>query len=329
MEGHSDEPRPSSRHRVARAGSRRAAVWTVATLLLTLLFWLGGLAGLLALADRVHVDIPPLLAARLPLLRSGPRLIFAGESRNEYGVDPELAAAIAGDPAGAAVNIAYDAGEPLAFAAAAKLYPDVFRNAHVVLSIAPFLFNDGVRPASVYPLDVAARLGIAERLWAFLPLRIGTLTRYIREAFASRLAQQQHVAEQGAVPPHGGLAMLDRVAAPWPDLGQHPYYAHWSLAGPKSRYEIPALCDLAKSSAKLTVVDPPWIPADRSADADWIRDEGEMLALLRAAGQRCGFDVLKIFDVPGLAADNFADEMHVNTSGVPIYTRYLIAQLRR
>jgi hypothetical protein len=38
--------------------------------------------------------------------------------------------------------------------------------------------------------------------------------------------------------------------------------------------------------------------------------------------------VLNIQAVPGLEQPNFADEMHVNASGIPIYTRYLVAQLR-
>ena len=46
------------------------------------------------------------------------------------------------------------------------------------------------------------------------------------------------------------------------------------------------------------------------------------------AGRRCGFDVLNIQTVPGLEQANYADEMHVNASGIPIYTRYLVAQLR-
>jgi len=32
--------------------------------------------------------------------------------------------------------------------------------------------------------------------------------------------------------------------------------------------------------------------------------------------------------VPDLAPINFADEMHVNSSGIPIYTRYLVEQLQ-
>src|SRR5436309_13734232 len=116
--------------------------WIAAALALTLAAWLAALAGLLAVANRVHDDVPALLAIKLPLLQSKPELIFAGESRTVYQVDAALAAQLLGKPAGAAGNIADDAGEPLALLAAMRRAPERFRNAEVVVSIAPFLFNE-------------------------------------------------------------------------------------------------------------------------------------------------------------------------------------------
>lgn len=307
--------------------------WLVATLLLATVFWVAGLALLLGIANRVHVDVPYLLAIKLPLLKSSPELIFAGESRTAYGVDPVLAARLLGEHSGYAVNIAYDAGEPLAVLGAARTKPDVFAKAHVVVSIAPFIFNDGVRSAGVYPQDVAARLGVAEQLISFLPLRVGTLIRYIREAFKARLAEQEGLAEKTRQ--FGNLG-LHEITDTQPNdkwiaqLGQHPHYANWNISGPKAQYETAALCELAKLTRKLTVVIPPWAARyDRTTDAVWRDKEDQIAALIVAAGQRCGFSVLNIQSVPDLAPVNFADEMHVNKSGIPIYTRYLVEQLKR
>src|ERR1044071_10496388 len=88
-----------------------SARWLASALALTLLAWLAALAALLAVANRVHDDVPVLLAVKLPLLQSHPELIFAGESRTVYQVDAGLAAQLIGKPAGAAVNIAYDPAE--------------------------------------------------------------------------------------------------------------------------------------------------------------------------------------------------------------------------
>jgi hypothetical protein len=47
----------------------RTARWIAGTLVLAGAVWMAGLAGLLAVADRVHVDVPYLLAIKLPLLQ--------------------------------------------------------------------------------------------------------------------------------------------------------------------------------------------------------------------------------------------------------------------
>src|SRR6266436_3211932 len=260
-----------------------SARWIAGALALTLLAWLAALAGLLTIANRVHDDVPQLLAVKLPLLQSKPELIFGGESRTVYQVDAGLAAQLIGRSAGSAVNIAYDAGEPLALLAAMRREPERFKNAQVVVSVAPFLFNEGVRSAAVYPQDVAVRLGVFEQMTTFLPLRVGTLIRFIREAFNARLAADQRLAELAPVPAAFGSKIIDHTQAAdqWAaDIGSHPHYANWNLAGPKARFEIGALCDMVALSRKLTVVVPPWAPRyDRASDPAW-RDKDDQYAAL-------------------------------------------------
>ena len=310
-----------------------SARWIAAVLALTAGAWLVVLAGLLAVASRVHDDIPVMLAVKLPLLASHPELIFGGESRTAYQVDPALAAQLIGKPPGAAVNIAYDAGEPLALLAAIRRERVLFQKAHVVVSVAPFLFNEGVRSAAVYPQDVLPRIGVFEQMVSFLPLRVGTLIRFIREAFAARLAAEQHVADVAPQPVALGMQIIDATQPDnrWPaDIGSHAHYAGWKSAGPKAHFEIGALCEMVKLARKVTVVIPPWAPRyDRARDPEWLKKDDQYVALVTDAGHVCGFDVLNITSVPGLEQANYADEMHVNVSGVPIYTRYLVSQLKR
>jgi hypothetical protein len=322
-----------SQRRSPRRVQAASAQWIAGALALTAVAWFAALAGLLALANRVHDDVPALLAVKLPLLQSHPELIFAGESRTVYQVDASSAAQLIGKPPGAAVNIAYDAGEPLALLAAMRREPERFQKAQLVVSVAPFLFNEGVRSAAVYPQDVAARLGVAEQMVSFLPLRVGTLIRFIREAFAARLAADQHLAELGAQPAAFGSKIIDHTQPDdrWPaEIGSHAHYANWDLSGPKARFEIGALCDMVALTRKLTVLAPPWAPRyDRARDSSWRDKDDQFAALVTEAGRRCGFDVLNIRSIPGLEQANYADEMHVNASGVPIYTRYLVSRLKR
>ena len=130
-----------------------------------------------------------------------------------------------------------------------------------------------------------------------------------------------------------GLKIIDRTEPEdrWPaDIGSHGHYANWDLSGPKARFEIGALCDMVALTRRLTVVVPPWAPRyDRARDSQWRERDDQYAALVTDAGRRCGFEVLNIQQVPGLAQANYADEMHVNASGVPIYTRYLVSRLKR
>jgi len=313
-----------------RAVSRPRS-WLFLTLALSVLVWLAALAGLLSLAHHVHDDVPALLAKKLPLLQTHPSLIFAGESRTEYQVDPVLAAQLTRKPPGDVVNIAYDAGEPLALLAAARREPDLFRDAHVVTSVAPFIFNEGVKSAAIYPLDVAARLSVAEQMTSFLPMRIGTLIRFIREAFAARLAADQDIAGHGPPPAAFGLVTIDRAQPEdrWPaTIGAHGHYANWDLAGPKAQFEIGALCEMVKLTNKLTVVIPPWAPRyDRASDPTWRERDDQYVALVENAGRACGFEVINLPQITALAQTDYADEMHVTARGVPIYTRALVTRL--
>ena len=75
---------------VLRSGVQgRAARWVAATLVITGVVWIAAFAGLLSAAKKIHVDVPYILALKLPLVQSRPDLIFAGESRTEYQVDAE------------------------------------------------------------------------------------------------------------------------------------------------------------------------------------------------------------------------------------------------
>src|SRR5260221_11885834 len=92
-------PSSPTLRRVQAASAR----WIAGALALTAAVWLGALAGLLAIADRIHDDVPALLAVKLPLLASRPEFIFAGQSRTLYQVDaapaPQLIARPLCDPA--------------------------------------------------------------------------------------------------------------------------------------------------------------------------------------------------------------------------------------
>ena len=91
----------------------RAQRWILGTLAMSAVFWLVALCR----SPRARQPGPSRhtgsSGGQTPLLKSRPTLIFAGESRTAYQIDPVLAAQLIGKPPGAVVNLGYDAGEPL------------------------------------------------------------------------------------------------------------------------------------------------------------------------------------------------------------------------
>ena len=74
---------------------------------------------------------------------------------------------------------------------------------------------------------------------------------------------------------------------------------------------------------------PPWAARyDRARDDRWRLAEGQLATRIGEAAKRCGFDVLGVETVPGLVDAQFYDDMHVNASGVPAYTRYVVEHLK-
>src|SRR5260370_30435557 len=86
--------RRGSLSRVQAASGR----WIAGALALTSAVWLVALAGLLALANSAHDDVPALLAVKLPLLQSPPQLIFAGESAPPFQAESGLPPPLIGGP---------------------------------------------------------------------------------------------------------------------------------------------------------------------------------------------------------------------------------------
>ena len=86
------------------------------------------------------------------------------------------------------------------------------KNAANFVPLSPIAFL--LRSAAVYPQDVAARLGVAEQMASFLPLRVGTLIRFIREAFVARLAADR----DGDTPAEHIASALEEVSVDLAEL---------------------------------------------------------------------------------------------------------------
>lgn len=321
-----------------RSGSFAPAVlrwqsigWIVGLGLLTALLTTAGFLSLLSIASALHSDIGSALAKRLARLAVPPPLAFAGDSRMLVQADPLLAARLLKNPLGSAVNIAIPGGSPMQFAAAARVRPDLFGDSVVILSVSPFVVNDGARAPLLYPSSVIARLRIGARLRTFLPGNIDTLVWFVRESFESAVpalasSRLNHTDAEGLGFQPAPPVSAGRWAAT--ELQRHPYFRDWNPHGVKTPLMVQALCELRRRCRRLRVVVPPFTPLySRGVNATFDARRDEFVRILDEAAGRCDFDVTAIDQVPGFTDAEFYDDNHLAAHAVPAYTRHLLEQL--
>jgi hypothetical protein len=300
--------------------------------------------GLCIWAGRIHDDVSPQLAAKLPLLELQPRIIFAGDSRTAQQVDLAVAAKILGQPPGYAVNLAVVGADALEYLAAVRERPAAFRDADLVLGLSPYHLNDGNRKEFFFSTGAIARLGLGQQLLTFVPADIATLMWFIRDAFQTQADRLRNPDRVGPLPVRLGQEPLAGRIVVAQEAGTrryrdwlnseitayegHTYYRDWQSEGYKARLVEGALCALRPLVHRLVIVSPPWAPiAEFTGRPAWRRLEAQFRAELSTIARACGCEFLPADAVEGLSIEHFADETHVNDVGAPLYTAYLLTRL--
>lgn len=329
--------------RAGTAVELMSARWIAATCALTIVFASLLFVGILQVANRLHGDIIPTLAPKLGLLSLHPTLIFAGDSRTAQQVDPVVIADLLGKPKGYAVNIAALGVDPAAVLAAARAAPDVFRHADLVINISPYHINDGLKREFLYSTATIARLGLARELWTFLPRHGRVLVWYIQDTLQGAASGTPPAAARetllagrlgydpvaGTVTPFGsGHRYRDFLRSEIGPYEDHLFFRDWQPDGFKLALVRRSLCELRPLVHRLVIVAPPWAPIPEfTGSLAWRDREREFEGVLKALASGCDLEFVTIDTVDGLGIGQFADEVHVNPEGTPIYDAELLRRL--
>lgn len=336
----------SSLARRLRAGSAlesAALRWTAATCALTAALAALMFIAILNVANRIHVDIIPGLAAKLALLGLQPTLIFAGDSRTAHQVDAAMVARTLGKPRGYAINIGVVGADPAAVLAAARANPGAFTGSDLIMNLSPYHINDGIKQSYFYSSATISRLGLVRELGTFLPSDGRTLVWYIQDAFegaawarpAPAAAASLRDGNLGYEPLPGAITRFGDTPHYRDFLGSevgayegHPYYRHWQPDGFKLAVLESALCDLRPLVHRLVVVSPPWAPIPQFIESPtWRSRESNFRRTLDALAAACGLEFMPIEHVDGLEIGHFSDETHLNPEGASIFDAELLRRL--
>lgn len=266
------------------------------------------------------------LAAKEYLLEGKPTLIFAGDSRAAFQLNPAVAAQQLGLQAGDVVNIGGGHGDVVAIANLARRYPAVFRQATLVVSVSSFQVNDGARDPHYYPGPMLAKMPLWRQFELFFPRRIDTLAEHYRTTFDGLIGA-------GWTLPlfpdsHGYNAATNRIdiSKMHLDAQNHPWYKNFEISGEKLRYFEDALIDLNGSVKKMYVYTGGFAPIylDRIKGNAIAAYEAEFGRVTEAVCRRNKIIYLSFAEDRTIPLDYFADEVHLNTKGADLFTRQVI-----
>lgn len=261
------------------------------------------------------------------LLSTYPKVIFAGDSRAAFQLNPLVAAKALGLDKGDVVNIGGGHGDLVAVDNLAQKYPEIFQSAILVVSVSLFQMNEGARDPHYYPAPMMARMTLWEQLTLFFPSHLDTLVDYYRYSISGIMGTGLPL--QKLFPETNGYTVATHdidVAKMHTNAATHPWYKKFDLDGRKARYFEEALVSLKPRVKALFIYTGAFAPVYIAQ----IRNEPiyryEQMFQAKVAGlcAKHGISFRNFSEETRLPADGYADEMHLNDKGADVFTRIVV-----
>tara|TARA_R110002110_G_scaffold260260_4_gene476040 strand:+ start:23575 stop:24534 length:960 start_codon:yes stop_codon:yes gene_type:complete len=307
--------------------------WVALYILLPLVAFLPIMALLLSILGTAFYD--PNAGKRSGRLTHNPELIFAGDSRSERGLDPATAERVLGWPEGKAANIAVAAGDPPEVLQTVLAYPDHFTDATVIVSMSPFMLNNGLKQGGYYTYAMMAETNPVQLLMEFLPNNPSMLFGYVFDQIRIQVAgrPKPHILRDLAGQPitetrYTAVEKIYNGAVP--ALGGR-WYKDWRVDGPRKDVVEQSLAELRDRVGRLIVIQAPFAPtyqkAVKSSDAVDAGSIREFDATMTAIAARLGI-TYRSFAFDDIWKDeDFYDATHLNLLGSKRFTEHLVKEL--
>ncbi|MEP4380483.1 MAG: hypothetical protein ABJ215_16180 [Alphaproteobacteria bacterium] len=307
--------------------------WVALYVLLPLVAFLPVMVLLLSILGDAFFD--PNAGKRSGRLAHNPELIFAGDSRSERGFDPATAEKILGWPVGKASNIGVGAGDPPEVLQTVLAYPDHFADATVIISMSPFMLNNGLKQGGYYTYAMMAETNPVRLLIEFLPDNPSMLFDYV--------ADQIRLQAAGRPRPHklrdlsGEPITEDRYKAverkfnrAVPRLDGR-WYTNWRIDGPRKDVVEQSLAELRDRVGRLIVVHGPYaatyMESAKSSDAPDARAIREFDDTMAAIAARVGVTYKSYAFDDTWTDEDFYDASHLNHLGSKRFTAHVVKEL--
>ncbi|UCE60912.1 MAG: hypothetical protein JSU63_04005 [Phycisphaerales bacterium] len=271
-----------------------------------------------------------------------PSLIFAGDSRAWWHIDPAVVAENVDLPAGKVVNIAINSCESSGVLAAYREFSDRFAPAPIiVISISAYSINDGVTYRHCLNDEVLWSVGLLDRF------RLASVKDAIQATFlperelANRIARAYYETKAFVPPEEGFWEIPAKGPLDWTSdhtqerlsFIRDVWFENPSMTGIRWRQLEEDLQDLKQGGAQVVLLDSPEHP--QLAD----RLEGTPSGTANAAFHRQLHDLGKRMQIPVLrggpdwlgdrnADELYCDPVHMNRLGAELFSASIGTELR-
>jgi hypothetical protein len=262
------------------------------------------------------------------LLKNDPTIIFAGDSRAERHLVPQIATDILNQPMGKIVNIALAGADPLMLLPIVRNNPKTFKNALVIISMSANQFNDGALKRGYFSKSMISKLSYSQQFEAFFPSHIKTLQDYYKTAIIQLFTSPQ--------PPkrlfessYGFMAVdgkLDSESLNLYRLKKNPWYKNFKISNTKKQLISSALQQINMQCGSLFVISAPFPPSYLKIIKGEDLDQFE-IDFQQQLKETCNhLDILyhSFQNIEGLHDHHFYDSSHLNVEGAKIFTKHLI-----
>ncbi|MGD9638899.1 MAG: hypothetical protein AB7U85_07550 [Alphaproteobacteria bacterium] len=307
-------------------------------LLRVLLFSIINIFLILSLAAYLNKDYESdVLFDKEYLLKTNPQIIFAGDSRAEMHLDPDVAVAFLDMKNGDVINIAQSSGDILVVNDLAVRFPNKFINATLIVSISANQLNDGAKTPVYFPNSMIAKMNIFEQIQMFIPKNAETLFAYyysnieqkIKKILGINLKKPNHKYDN-----HRGFKINDKMASlermiSKKDINNHPWYQNYNYYGLKHQLIKDALSSLKKRVKRLVVYTGTFAPT-------YIKNiENTNVWESEVVFQKALFEICKDLDIEFINFVDysdfedklFSDEAHFNYEGAKVFTKILLSKV--
>lgn len=259
------------------------------------------------------------------LLKYNFEIVFAGDSRSQRGLNPQIASKLLNINSEKIINLSVDGGDPTMLEHLIKRNKNLFKDKIVILSISANHLNDGVKEIGRFTNSMISNLTYEKKIELFLPKNKDVLINFYLEGIKNIIPiyKKKFVETNGF---HPIFTLYDFNKEKHGNLELHPWYKNYNFNGYKYEIIKKSLNNIKQNVKKLYLFVAPYAPTYVSSFSknDAMIENKFKMAISNLSNdiniKYIYYDDRKL----NLKDEDFSDNTHLNNNGALKFTKIVI-----